>query len=407
MRPITPSLLSQGQAPTSNIDTAEDNQQPSTAITCTVSAAHGQASASTATGEHAADGADTPLNTGLIARTITEAQALAVQNKPLLAAFPLPAGHTYKPYFWLSHLAHRLMAQSTEQKPGMQSLVIEQLLMSERRARKDFQARFEYRPVDYRLVDYRFTSVDASGMPEKSYGVFAHKPVAEGTLLGIYSGIGYLLKFGCLEKDIHNWDTQRTQYLHWKYAEEVPDFMSFNGTLMAGLRGKEQTQVTVPKYILCMPAITPSSHYVAILPSNERYTPMHFVNSANKPEDANSEFRLVTLYTDSGNFHIPVFIASKEIAVGQELLSSYYADPDDNTRRILGKNAAEEKAHYNNIREINLNFIDALNRAAPDRPRISSCVEAPAFYISESIRKIFRRKATKKDQPSGIGTSGD
>ena len=44
----------------------------------------------------------------------------------------------------------------------MQSQVIDQLRMSESAAKQDFQLRLEYRQVDY-----GFTSVDASGEPEK------------------------------------------------------------------------------------------------------------------------------------------------------------------------------------------------------------------------------------------------
>lgn len=403
MQPITPSSQSQHQVAACDVDKSEDNQPPSTAFARTTTAAHGHNSPS-ATGEQPTDQVDTP-QTDLVARTIKETQALSIRSESLPGASHLPegqllpAGHTYRPYFWLSRMAHRLMAQDTEQMAVMQFQVIDQLLMSERRAREDFQARFEYRLVDYRLVGYRFTSVDASGVPEKSYGVFARRPVAEGTLLGVYSGVGFLLKFSDLERDIDNWDHQRTQYLHWKYAEEVPDFMSYYRTLMAGLRGKEQTQVTISKCNLSTPTIIPSSHYVSILPDKERYTPMHFVNSANRLEDANSEICLVTIYTDSGNFHIPVFIASEEIAVGQELLSSYYADFDDNARWVLGRNATEEKAQFNDVRDEYVNFIDALNRAAPDRPRISPCVVAPAFDVKKTIRKTFRRKDEKKHQP--------
>ena len=404
MQPITPSSQSQHHVAASDVDKSEDNQPPSTAFARTITAAHGHDSASTATGEQLSDQVDTS-QTGLLTRTIKETQALSIRSESLPGASHLPegqllpAGHTYRPYFCLTRLAHRLMAQDTEQMAGMQSQVIDQLLMSERRAREDFQARFEYRPVDYRLVGYRFTSVDASGVPEKSYGVFARRPIAEGTLLGVYSGIGFLLKFSDLERDIDNWDHQRTQYLHWKYAEEVPDFMSYYRTLMAGLRGKEQTQVTISKCNLSTPAIIPSSHYVSILPDKEHYTPMHFVNSANKLEDANSELSLVTIYTDTGNFHIPVFIASEEIAVGQEVLSSYYADLDDNAKWILRRNATEEKAQFNEVRDEYVNFIDTLNRAAPDRPRISSYAIAPTFDVKKTIRKTFRRKDEKKHQP--------
>ena len=209
MRPITSSSRSQNQAAAANIINREDNQQPSTAFARTVSEAHGNTSASASTREQAADGAYTPPDTGLVARTITETQALSVRSEPMsqssimaitagrfnplaLAAIrrirnpviedlQIPGGrHTYQPYFWLSELAHRQMAPPlTKQTTDMQSHVIGQLLMSERAAKQEFHKRFEYR-----LVDYGYTSLDASGVPEKNYGVFASRPVAKGPCLG-------------------------------------------------------------------------------------------------------------------------------------------------------------------------------------------------------------------------------
>ena len=259
----------------------------STAFTRAVSAANEHVSKC----EQPVGGAVMPSDTGLVERTITETQALSVHSEPLTAAFQLPAGHTYQPYFWLSPLAHRLMAppppweKTLEEE--MQSKVIGQLLMSEKEAEQDFQAHFEYR-----FVDYGFTSNNASGVPEKNYGIFARKPIAKGTLLGIYSGIGYLLKTLPLDKFSSIWDwnkPERIENLHRKYTEEMPDFMNWYRSLVAGVRDKEQTQRTPTKYCLGEPAVNPSN-YIGIMPNDGRYTPMHFINSANEPKDVNAEF---------------------------------------------------------------------------------------------------------------------
>ena len=111
MQPVTSSSQSQVKAAVAKISNPADNQQPGTTLSRTVSSAHGLAGASTSTSQQPADDANrAPSDAGLVTRTITETQALSVHSEPLTAAFQLPAGHTYQPYFWLSRLAHRLMA---------------------------------------------------------------------------------------------------------------------------------------------------------------------------------------------------------------------------------------------------------------------------------------------------------
>ena len=392
MPPITPSHQSQNRAAAANIINPEADQQPSAAFTRSVSEAYGNVSASTSTVERAADGVDTPPNTGLVDRTITETQTLSVQSKPLTDASQLPVGHTYQPYFWLSKRAHQLLFPPlTEPRADMQSQVIRQLLMSERAAMQEFQERFEYR-----FVDYGYTSVDTSGMPEKNYGVFAKRPVAKGTLLGIYSGIGYSLKFTACEFEDHL--DGFTDYLHRKSTEELPDFMSYYRTVMAGLRGKEQTQRTVAKYSKRVTQIY-CSNPISIVPENERYTPMHFVNSANRPEDANTDFDFIMVNTGSGNFYIPICVATKDIAAGQELLASYYANPNPEVRWDMTLNAAEEKAHFNDILNDHLDIINKLNLAVPSSPPISPYVAAPVICVSETIRENFRGKLQNNTNP--------
>ena len=80
-----------------NIINPEENQQPSTVFARATAPAHGRTSASTSIGEQAADRADTPSDTGLVARSITVTQTLPVHSEPLTDAFQLPAGHTYQP----------------------------------------------------------------------------------------------------------------------------------------------------------------------------------------------------------------------------------------------------------------------------------------------------------------------
>ena len=425
MQPITPSSQSQGQAAVYNIDSAEKSQHPSTVLS--PAADHVHASASATTRELSANNeAETPPSTDLVARTITEMQALSVRTDPLPQSsitfitagrltlptaekridgpstdtFVLPEGHTYQPYFWLSELAHRRMAPSIRQLMtgvDMQSQVIHQLLMSEDAAKRHFQSCLEYRHVDY-----GFTSVDVAGVPEKNYGVFASKPIAKGSLLGIYSGTGYLFRTEYLTKKDCDWRTER---LHKQFYEEMPDFMSYYRTVMSGLRGKEQTQRTATKFATKAETVDPMCS-IGILPDHERYTPMHFVNSANEPKKVNTGFVYITVNTGSDKFFVPALVAKKNIAAGQELLSSSFVNFDAKTESLITMSAADERAFYNRTRDVHFDLIGKLNAGLPGRRPISPIVAAPAINLSEVLRKSVRGKVAK-NQPSASATSGN
>ena len=182
--------------------------------------------------------------------------------------------------------------------------------------------------------------------------------------------------------------------------------MSCYRTLAAGVRGKEQTQRTPTKYGLAELTVNPLNR-INIMPNNERYTPMNFINSANEPEDANTSFDLITINTGSDNFHIPICVAKKKIAAGQELLSSFNVNPDENTQRIMTMNATQESEYYNNIRDKYLDSIYMLNSAEPDRPPISPFVAAPVIDLSEVLRKTVRKKVAITHEPSSIGAARD
>ena len=408
MLPISSSSQGHDQAAAADITNPKDNQQLNTASTRAVSVTHGHASTSAAIREQLTDEADMPSDTGLIARTIRETQALSVRSEPMpqssimvistgrfnpltvrrpignpvIEELQLSGGrHTYQPYFWISPLAHDQFAPfATRQRTELQSQVIDQLLMSESAAKENFQAHFEYR-----LVDYGFTSVDASGEREKNYGVFARKPIAEGTLLGIYSGVGYLLKKIPWAKKMLN---EYPEYAHRQFTEEMPEFMSYYRTMMAGLRDKEQTQRTPMKFSVTAEAKKPQN-FIAIVPDQERYTPMHFVNSANRLENANTDFDLIYIKTDSDKYLVPVFVAIKEIAAGKELLASYVKTIDRLTG-VLKRSAAEEKTFFEGKLDDHLDLIKQINSAVPNKQPISPFVTAPALDLSEIFRKAAR-----------------
>ena len=129
MQPVTSSSQSQVKAAAAKISNPVVNQQPETTFARTVSSAYGLADASTSTSEQLADDASrTPSDTGLVARSITETQALSVRSEPMsqssitaitagrfnplaleavrqvrnrvIEDLQLPGGqHTYQPYF--------------------------------------------------------------------------------------------------------------------------------------------------------------------------------------------------------------------------------------------------------------------------------------------------------------------
>lgn len=351
----------------------------------------------------------------IISRAITGTMALSLQNSPLrhsaLQAFAigsnrpgmanralgsrvisadseLPPGHTYQPYVWMSRLANSQLLPDFQLHEALQSRLVNQLIMSEQEARQDFQARFEYR-----FVDYGFNCPDASGAePEKNYGVFASMPVKQGELLGVYSGIGYVLnkrEWAKLNHDL------KPEQVHRKLAAEMPDFMSYYRTLMAGLRGKDQTQRTLSKYTMAGFA-SDSLNTVAFLPDNERYTPMHFLNAANRGEDDNVSMSFVSVNTRSGHFTLPVYLAKRDIAVGEELLVNYLSLPPEAWEQSgLMMTAAQEKVQYDNNLQSHLVSIKTLNNEVPGKQAISPFVAAPAYYASEALRNSHRQAAKK------------
>ena len=220
----------------SNTGTPDNNQRQGAAYARNNVAAHVNfpslshpvhGSQSAVTGERSASDGDTPPDGGLITRAITETGVLSARHQPLShcgikvvtagnfrpdkASKPvgkpvicddsdLPGGHTRQPCFWLSSLARRLLTPIRGPHAGKQCWVNDQFSMSENEARQDFRARFEHR-----LVGYGFTGSDASGGPEKNYGVFASTPLAKGELLGIYSGIGYAINNESWAKKNRDW----------------------------------------------------------------------------------------------------------------------------------------------------------------------------------------------------------
>ena len=166
---------------------------------------------------------------------------------------------------------------------------LKQLAMSEQHAKECFARSFEYRSVDY--------SFTCSGQENNNFGLFVKSPINRGELLGIYSGVAYAL-YGNRSLNLENIKDSETA----QHAFEMPDFMSFYRTMLRSLEGKNQEQRTPLKYQLKLEdPLSPNGMIVHILPDCERFTPMHFINSANKREDMNALRFLVPVTVDGKN----------------------------------------------------------------------------------------------------------
>ncbi len=117
----------------------------------------------------------------------------------------------------------------------VKSQIIDELSMSENKARQAFDRRFEYRCVDEGLgFLFKDKPINQTG-PVKKIGVFAKAPVEELSFLGIYSGVMYSLttKLASVERD--------TGELYTELKQQTPDMMSHPGwcqpCLLPALKG--------------------------------------------------------------------------------------------------------------------------------------------------------------------------
>ncbi|WP_211829936.1 hypothetical protein [Kistimonas asteriae] len=310
----------------------------------------------------------------------------------------LPAGHTYQPYFWISRQAEAYCQEYKEDyettdldyklckkyQASHQAWLAEQLTMTEQAASEYFKARFEYR-----FVDYGFTSTDKS--PCRNYGVFAKSAVNVGECLGVCSGVGYCIPEG--EIAIGAGATERQKEIALRALKRVPDLMSYFRTVVAGLRNKGLGKRTLMKYMYSV-RLSKGEALFRYLPDNEHYTPMHFINSAKKYNDVNAKFFLVSLKTTGGLYHVPVYLAVKDISVGQEILASYMMDED---YVASAENTAEDERNEIVRRmEGELKVLDEISATLGACP-VSRYADAPVHYVSEELRKSLCKQG--KSQP--------
>lgn len=299
-----------------------------------------------------------------------------------------PRNHTFQPYFWISTCANEKLYADKFQSKDRALQVVDQLSMSKKEARQYFAEHFEYRQVNY---GYNCTCEHPEGPePGKNYGLFARAPVRCGDVLGVYSGVAYLLRNSAWLKQPGDWCPKTLQPAFYR---EMPDFMSCHRNLQAGVRGKKYTQRTPSKFSVegnCTDAI----YTIYIAPDNNRLTPMHFVNSANCRPDVNAVVAFVPVATAMGQFTIPAYVAVRDIQVGEEILSDYLTSGSEDKKAFRMMPAGREKmVHDANIQK-QMRLAQRLNCEEMARP-ISPFVAAPVIYVSETVRKCHRQKPEK------------
>lgn len=319
---------------------------------------------------------------------LTERCVNRVTVRAILGEPHFPAGHTFQPYFWISPLANEQFHADRFQSEERRAQVVAQLRMSKNTARQYFTEHFEYR-----LVDYGFSCTSEqpqAGSAANNYGLFARAAVSSGEVLGVYSGVAYLLRTSAWLKDDRDWCLAT---LRPAFHREMPDFMSCHRNLQAGVRGQRHNQRTTSKFSLegnCANA----PYIVHIAPDNDRFTPMHFINSANTRADANAVIAFVPIATSEGQFTVPAYIATRDIQVGEEILSDYLAPPHAGKKRFRVMSAAEEKLVHDRNIQSQLNLVRRLNCPAMARP-ISPFVAAAVIDVSEMVRKCSRQTPGK------------
>ena len=299
-----------------------------------------------------------------------------------------PASHTFQPYFWISPIANEKLHAERFQSEDRVVQVVDQLSMSKKKARQYFAEHFEYR-----LVNYGFDCTcehPERPDPGKNYGLFARAPVRYGDVLGVYSGVAYLLRTSAWLKKVSDWCPKTLQPAFYR---EMPDFMSCHRNLQAGVRGGKYSQRTASKFSMegnCTDAI----YTIHIAPDNNRLTPMHFINSANFRKDVNAVVGFVPVDTDVGRFTVPAYVAVRDIQVGEEILSDYLTSEHEGKKVFSSMPAGVEKlVHDGNIQK-QIRLARRLNCDEMARP-ISPFVAAPVIYVSETVRKCYRQTPEK------------
>lgn len=303
----------------------------------------------------------------------------------LISDAELPPGHTYQPYFWISHLARKQTDTGQLECESVKSQIIAALTMSENKARKAFNQRFEYQFVDPGQSQFFKENPITQTGPVKSYGIFAKTPIAACSFLGIFSGTMYsLMSTGC-----------NTSSLELK--QQTPDMMSHHRMVSAIFAASAQGHLTPSIFTILRPS-KDRLHKLYLIPDNGRFTPMHFINCTQQSEKANVAMLFTTIDTDSGLFSIPIMYSTRKINSGEQLLSEYRPSPFPNTVKPREVSAERERDTHHQMSQRYFANVQALNRlldrTAVSSDRVSVYNAAPVIYLSEELRKSAKKPRT-------------
>lgn len=299
------------------------------------------------------------------------------------ARVELPSGHTYQPYFWISHLAHSQSDPGDIECAMVKSQIMDELSMSENKARRAFNRRFEYRCVDGGLgFLFKDKPINQTG-PVKRIGLFAKAPVEELSFLGIYSGIMYSLttKLASIERD--------TGQLFKELKQQTPDMMSHHRMVSAMFTASAQGHLTPSIYTVLRPSAD-AEHRLYVMPHNGRFTPMHFLDCTMQDEKVNVALTFTTIDTDFGLFPLPMIYSTRKINAGDQLLIKINPPPFQNSVKPQEVTAERERNSHQKEFNYYVEYIEKINRLCPDQ-QVSLYNMAPVIYLSD----VLRAKAIK------------
>ena len=291
----------------------------------------------------------------------------------------LPPGHTYRPYFWISHLARNQNVFGELECARVKSQIIAELSLTEGDARRAFNRRFEYKFVDpgqsFLFKEKPINQIS----PVRHLGVFAKTPIEPLSFLGVFSGVMYSLtaKLSSIEAD--------ASQLYAELKQQTPDMMTHHRTVSAIFSASAEGHLTPSIYTLLRPSVD-GQHRLYLTPHNGRFTPMHFIESTLQDEKANVNLLFTTIDTDHGLFPVPLIYSIRHINVGEQLSIKHKPSPFPNTVKPREVTAERERDTHQLELKYYAERVEKVNRLFPGQ-QISLYNDAPVFYLSNIVRK--------------------
>ena len=295
----------------------------------------------------------------------------------------LPPGHTYRSYFWISHLARDQNVFGKIECAKVKSQIIAELSQTEGGARRAFNQRFEYKPVDPgHSYLFKEKPINQIG-PARELGVFAKTPIEPLSFLGVFSGVMYSLtaKLRSIEAD--------TSQLYAELKQQAPDMMTHHRMVTAIFSASAEGHLTPSIYSLLRTSVD-GQHRLHLTPDNGRFTPMHFIESTRQDAKANVNLLITTIDTDHGLFPVPVIYSTRHINVGERLSIKHTPSPFPNTVKPREVSVERERDTHQLEFRYYVKRVEKINRLFPDQ-QISLYDAVPVFCLSDIVRKGTRK----------------